>query len=186
MVEPNAFENLDSLILSAIEVRELTGWPDPMVEDYLNILRNIVNTAEKADQIAIQVNTNSDNIEALDVRVTQNESLIADLTVRVDANELAIDNHINSDSEHGVNGVNVGTEDFCSSTVGGVVLLADLIADLSPIVTVDLNNAPVIYDQAYTQLVTDLTNENKAKINEIVSKINEIISGQKISKQMSN
>ena len=198
LADTNAFENLDSLILSANEVRELTDWGDAMVEDYLNILRNIISNAINSDQIAVEVNQNTADIEALDVRVTVNEVDIANLTIRVEDNELAItaldlrvtqnetdiNDHVTSDSQHGVTGVNVGTEDFCTNSVGGVVLLADVIADLTQIATSDVLVAPATYDQTYTQTVSSLTNDNKAKINEIVLKINAIIAGQQTAKQM--
>lgn len=198
LADTNAFENLDSLVLSANEVKELTDWGDAMVEDYLNILRNIIANAINSDQIATEVNQNADDITALDIRVTVNEVDIANLTIRVEDNELAIvaldvrvtqnetdiNDHVTSDSQHGVTGVNVGTEDFCTDSVGGVVLLADVITDLTQIATADIAAAPVAYDQTYTQTVADLVNENKAKINEIVLKINAIIDGQQTAKQM--
>lgn len=49
MVSTNV-EKLESLILSASEIQELTGWPDAMIEDYLNILRNIAMLAGSADE----------------------------------------------------------------------------------------------------------------------------------------
>lgn len=42
---------LEGLILSSFEIRELTGWPDAMVEDYLNILRNIIKVADLIDSV---------------------------------------------------------------------------------------------------------------------------------------
>ena len=47
----NTTEKLAGLVLSAYEVKELTGWNDAMTEDYLNILRNIVNVAQDVDAI---------------------------------------------------------------------------------------------------------------------------------------
>ena len=42
-------DKLSGFVLSANEVKELTGWDDAMTEDYLNILRNIVNIAQDVD-----------------------------------------------------------------------------------------------------------------------------------------
>ena len=57
MVEPNR------LILSAQEIKQITGWPDAMVEDYLNILTDTQELGENIDE-------DSERIDALDVRVT--------------------------------------------------------------------------------------------------------------------
>jgi hypothetical protein len=46
----NTSASLSSLILSAAEVRELTGWPDAMIEDYLNIFRSLVLLADNLDE----------------------------------------------------------------------------------------------------------------------------------------
>jgi hypothetical protein len=40
--------NTRSLVLSAIEVKELSnGWPDPMIEDYLSKLEGIVSVTQE-------------------------------------------------------------------------------------------------------------------------------------------
>ena len=31
-----------SMSLSAAEVKALTGWPDPMIQDYLNIIQRLI------------------------------------------------------------------------------------------------------------------------------------------------
>jgi hypothetical protein len=42
---------LRGLVLSAVEVKELTGWSDPMVEDYLNILQSLITLADEIDTV---------------------------------------------------------------------------------------------------------------------------------------
>lgn len=44
---------LRGLVLSASEIRELTGWSDAMVEDYLNILSNLITLADSIDAISV-------------------------------------------------------------------------------------------------------------------------------------
>ncbi len=46
MVSPT---DLEGLILSAEEIGLLTGWPDEMIEDYLTILRNLIEIAASVD-----------------------------------------------------------------------------------------------------------------------------------------
>ena len=57
MVEPNR------LILSAQEIKQITGWPDAMVEDYLNILTDTQELGENIDE-------DSERIDALEISVT--------------------------------------------------------------------------------------------------------------------
>ena len=56
MADPTTASLLRRLVLSAIEVREMTGWPAAMTEDYLNILDDIITLASNID-------TNTDNVE---------------------------------------------------------------------------------------------------------------------------
>lgn len=46
----STLNNLSQLILSGLEIKELTGWPDAMVEDYLNILRDLILLATTVDE----------------------------------------------------------------------------------------------------------------------------------------
>ena len=42
-------EQLRGLVLSATELREMTDWPDALIEDYLNLLNNFITLAEIID-----------------------------------------------------------------------------------------------------------------------------------------
>lgn len=192
MADTNAFEKLETLLLSAQELKELNpNWADGMIEDYLNQFRNMANVAINSDQIATEVNQNATDIginaTAIGVNATAigvNATAIGVNATDIGTNATNLTNHINSDSQHGVTGDNVGTQDFCTNSVGGVVLIAAVISDLVVISTADIAAAPALYDQTYTDTVATLVNENKAKINEIVAKINAIIDGQQTAKQM--
>lgn len=141
--------------------------PDLLVKDYQGILQDFVFT--------------SDEIDGLEEKVTQNTE---DIKV-----------HVESDSEHGVTGDNVGTEDFCTELIGGVVLLSELVnnaADSTQQITlVDITAAPASYNQTYTQTLASMANDTKAKHNQLVldlnaaiAQINDIISKAKTAKQM--
>jgi hypothetical protein len=54
MVDQITIQQLKGLLLSAPEIKTLTGWPDPMVEDYLNILENIIEVALTVNDIIDQ------------------------------------------------------------------------------------------------------------------------------------
>lgn len=196
---------ITTLNLSASSITNMTGWPEMMTNDYLTNLSNFREIAMKSDELvelvetnelniainAANIETNTDNIliNATDIatnatNIASNTTDIATNATNISTNATNLTNHELDSGAHGVTGDNVGTEDFAQPATGGVVLLAALVADLAQIATADIAAAPVAYDQTYTQSVTDLTNENKAKINEVVLKVNEIIAGQIASKQM--
>ena len=47
----NTVEKINSLILSATEIKQMTDWPDAMIEEWLTILRNLINIAQDVDII---------------------------------------------------------------------------------------------------------------------------------------
>jgi hypothetical protein len=42
-------EELRGLVLSAVELKNLTQWPSALVEDYLNLIDNLINISEAVD-----------------------------------------------------------------------------------------------------------------------------------------
>lgn len=49
MADVTTAQRLRGLILSAVELRAMTDWPDALVEDYLNLLDNLVLLAGEVD-----------------------------------------------------------------------------------------------------------------------------------------
>jgi hypothetical protein len=45
----SVINQLRGLVLSAAELRDITNWPPALIEDYLNILDNIITLAENLD-----------------------------------------------------------------------------------------------------------------------------------------
>lgn len=136
----------------------------------------VASNTDRLDIAEPKIQDNTDRLNIAEPIITDNTDRLDIVEPKVTANAAAIAL---------ANGQLVGNNDFATDAVGGVVLLAALVADLTQIATVDISAAPATYDQAYTQSVTDLTNENKAKINNIVTKVNAIIAGQILAKQMS-
>lgn len=168
---------------------------EPIVADNvfrLDTLEPIVaNNVLRLDVIEPIVANNTNRLDIIEPIVADNTIRIGDLETGVSDNSDRLDiiEPIVTDNAAAIalaNGQLVGNMDYATASVGGVVDLAALVSDLTQIVTPDIGAAPAAYDQTYTQSVTDLTNENKAKINEIVTKVNEIIAGQISAKQMSN
>ena len=100
----NALDKIESLVLSAVEIKEITGWPDAMIEDYLNILRNIIITATDIDinseqvvintaniaQNASDIATNSSNIATNAGNITTNTAAISANSAAISANTISI------------------------------------------------------------------------------------------------
>lgn len=58
---PNVIRNsLRGLVLSAIEIKNLTRWPGAMVEDYLNLLDNFISLATQLDNMVDVVRVTAD------------------------------------------------------------------------------------------------------------------------------
>lgn len=210
----------NSLNLSASQLRELVGgdWPDALILDYLAQLENVEIIAGDNTDLSDRVEKNELDIvdlkqvdEGLQNQINSNDTDILDLqqenanqhvaidgnTTNISNNTTAISDHINSDSAHGVTGNNVGSGDFATSLVGGVVLLASLVsdaADSSAVVSIaDVADAPATYDQAHIQSIVDLANDTKSKHNQLVldlnnsiSVINAIIQSMITAKQMAD
>ena len=156
-------------------------WPALLIKDYQGILQDFVFLAN--------------DLDLFDGRITQNSD---DIVINVDAIQVNADNfdaHNTSNSQHGVTGDNVGTEDFCTALVGGVVLLMDLVNDAvdstAEITVTDISAAPGAYNQVFTQTLVDMANDTKAKHNQLVidlnaaiAQINDLIAKAKTAKQM--
>lgn len=201
-------DRLRTQSLSASSLKQITKmqgseWSDTLVNEFINYLNNIALVASGTDSNGDQINENTQNIASNangiannTVLISQNSDLIA---LNADAIVIVSDNlnaHVISNSEHGVTGENVGTEDFCTDLIGGVVLLSALVNEAidstAEITIADLLPAPAAYDQAYTQLQSDLINDTKAKHNQLlldlnaaISQFNELIANMKTANQMS-
>jgi len=177
-----AEQGLTRANLSYDDVARWSGFKNKtMINDYLGIGQATALIIAAVDQNEVDI---ADNL------VLINQNII---DIDLDAANLAA--HIADDSAHGVTGVVVGTEDYCTDLIGGVVLLMDIVADAvastAEVVLADLASAPVAYDQAYVDLQSGLINDLKAKhntmltdINAAIAQINDLIAKAKTAKQM--
>ena len=126
-------------------------WPDLLIKDYQGIIQDFAFLADSNDD--------------LDSRIVENESNIEINKTDIKANKDNLETHVSSNSEHGVTGDNVGTEDFCTDVIGGVVLLMDLVNDAvnstQEITIADITDAPNAYDQNHIQTLVDMANDTK-------------------------
>lgn len=136
---------------------------------------NALAIAQNAEDIAI----NSEAIIQNALAISENADDIADNAAAIVLLANSIDSHINASQAHGSNGDIVGFNDTATESTVGLVArmasIADAVETTVDITTSDIGAAPATYDQAYTQSVTDLTNENKAAINQLASDLNDAI-----------
>lgn len=153
------------------------------VED--NIIAIAANK-EAIESNALAIAKNAEDIAVNSAAIVQNALAIAENTTNIQANAQAIillanslDAHVNASQAHGSNGDIVGFNDTANESTVGLVArmasIADAVETTVDITTADIGAAPAAYDQVYTQSVTDLTNENKAAINQLASDLNDAI-----------
>lgn len=150
---------------------------------------NIIAIDENKEAIennALAIAQNAEDIAENTESIIQNALAIAQNSIDIAANANAIillanslDSHVNSSQAHGSNGDIVGFNDVADETIVGLVKrmasISDAVETTVDITTADIGAAPTAYDQVYTQSVTDLTNENKAAINQLSSDLNDAI-----------
>ena len=100
-----------------------------------------------------------------------------------ETNAQNLSTHTSSSTQHGATGDIVGNEDFAQAAIGGGVLLASKVNELTQN-TVNVVNAPAAYDQAHAQSLVEAINSLASKQNDIIGKINEFIQSQQNAKQM--
>lgn len=126
-----------------------------------------------------QVNVNIQDIATNESDITTNAQGIAQNALSIAQNAQDLADHEALEEAHGSNGVIVGFGDLADEVTVGLVkrmaLISDAVDTLVNITTTDIGAAPAAYNQAYTQSVTDLTNENKAAINQLASDLNDAI-----------
>lgn len=128
------------------------------------------------DEELLSVNASlSETVE----QVNDNTSSIASISQSVSDVEQSLSDHEALEQAHGSNGNIVGFEDLATEAVVGLVNRMQSVElasySTATITTDDIGDAPSSYDQTYTQSVTDLTNENKAAINQAIADLNSLI-----------
>ena len=189
-------------IATESDMRQQVGrvLPDRFIKDYVAIKQTIGASID-------QTNTNSENIDTLDARLDTAEVAIVslddrvdtaegDITAldgRVDTVESGLSNHIDAESAHGASGDIVGTDDYCTASVGGTVLLAGAVANANQVSTtipIFVAAAGATYSQAHTQTQIDTINALRQNVtdlvaanNALVSTINQMLATERTAKQ---
>ena len=184
-----------SLDLSIGDIkREHPNWSKTAIDDYFYKQSNINTMAllsddqtDKIEKNTQDIETNKENIEtnaenlanhinkesgahaasAISYDNTDSGLVAEDSQAAIDEGDFDLKTHEALTSAHGVTGNNVGTEDYASSSIGGVVLEAANVVDaIESTVSVDSPDA--------TDLATVITlaNETKADLNQLVTDLN--------------
>ncbi len=162
-------------------LRKLIGtqWPEQLVKDYLA-------SKNTAQQFVDAINKNSDDIVTINGQIVVINGQITTLTTN-------LNNHVAAQSAHGAAGDIVGTNDYCTASVGGTVLLAAAQADASTATITPptaLGAAPAAYNQAYAQSQTDAINtlitnvsDLRTTLNALVGVVNNMLATERTAKQ---
>lgn len=175
------------------------SWSLLLKEDWQNKTTGLNETAEVANEANVTANNEKDRNDTQDEVIESNtndlklvnnkvagiDKKVKDIDIDVEQNKQDIatnkqnlEDHENETSAHGVIGNNVGTEDYCTDSIGGVVLLA---ANISELTTYSAPAAPAAYDQTEEQAFRDGVQD---ELNKLINKVNELIQGQIAAKQM--
>ncbi len=73
----NTEAELRGLLLNAVELKNISGWPDALVEDYLNIIENIVTVATAVDTDTNNIDDINQQISTLGVRIGKLKAMIS-------------------------------------------------------------------------------------------------------------
>ena len=180
------------------------NWSQTVKLDYQNKTNGLNGVAEVANEAnrtaSDEANRNADQDKAIELNrkniletsskvsvlsqsVTKNTAAIGENKQAIKTNASNLKTHEELNSAHGVTGDNVGNEDFAQELVGGVVLIAANLAELTHSFS-SLTAAPADYDQTYMQSVADAVNSLGSQQGDIINLLNEVLRGQKDAKQM--
>jgi hypothetical protein len=167
---------LRNYVFTEAELQRVLGgkFPDQFIKDYIAGKTNTESLLAAIDANAADIEDIQLQLTTVNGQITVINGQIVTLQTNVSAVTSSLNAHIAAQSAHGATGDIVGTLDYCSATVGGVVLLATAVGDAADSTTTPpspVAAAPAAYNQAYAQSQTNAIN---ALINNITSLKNEL------------
>ena len=174
-----------------------SGLPQPFQllfgKDYVSMKQQVFGTAASITEINSQLLIIDERLDIAEVLIQENTDRIDLIEVDLADFHIAFDDHVAATEAHGSTGDIIGTDDYCTDTVGGTVLLADAVADQaasSASVTTSPNSAPVAYSQADAATWVTMLNDLKTQVNQlvtdhnaVVTKLNSILATDRTAKQ---
>lgn len=187
------------------DLLKLSGLPisfqSKFTRDYVSIKGDINNNNYELNQLTIRVQIAENDIDAIEIRLDQAETDISDIDSRLTTAEgdLAtvtsdLSDHEADQSAHGATGDIVGTNDYCTTSIGGTVLLAEAVADVTP-VSVSAAITPAAAGAAYVQadaatwvnaLFEHRTNINQlaTAVSNLITQLNLLLANSRTAKQL--
>ena len=161
-IDANEVAIADNAIAISVNATNIATNADDISTNATNIATNVTNISTNAGNIS----TNATNISTNTTNISTNASGIS-------TNATNLTNHEADTSAHGVTGVNVGTLDYCSLSVGGVALLCESRSNSSStaeqVTQANATVAPAAYNQVQIQTIVSLANDTKEKYNQLES-----------------
>ncbi len=184
-------------ILTESELQRLTGgqWPDRLVKDYIASTVNEENINGEVGDLTVEITTIKGDIITINGQITSLSARVTTAEGNITTLQTNLAAHVGAQSAHGAAGDIVGTDDYCTASVGGTVLLAAAQANatasaVTPPAT--LGAASATYVQAEQQAQTDtinglIANINtiKADLNAAITVINNMLATERTAKQRS-
>lgn len=167
------------------------NWSNALKLSYIEQSDAVVDASKTADEASKGVLTEKERNDIQDQSITELEKEVTSfgqsiqtLGQATSSNQKAINDHVVKTEAHGSNGKILGANDYAEELVGGVVLLAAKVDELTA-ATINVVDAPAAYDQTQIQGLVDAVRSLATKQGDIINKVNEIIQGQITAKQMS-
>lgn len=167
-------------ILTESELQRLTGgqWPERLVKDYIASTVNEETINGEVGDLTVEITTIKGDIITINGQITSLSTRVTTAEGNITTLQTNLASHVGAQSAHGATGDIVGTNDYCTATVGGTVLLAAAQANaVASAVTppAALGAASATYVQAEQQAQSDAVNALIANINTLKSDLNAAI-----------
>jgi hypothetical protein len=156
----------------------------PLKDFLINTFQDLGNLADKSNQAGDDAENAVNTNERQDEEITENRQGIEANTAAINTVSETLDNHVNSQQQHGANGDIVGNLDYASPTIGGVVLQAQKVSVNEIVYPDEIGAAPETYEQGYTQTLANAINATVSNQKVINSKLNDIITALTTAKIM--
>ncbi len=153
-------------------------WPDKLRKDYIASKFNTAQLLQFTNENTADIEDIQLQLTTINGQITVINGQIVTLQTDVSAVTSSLNSHIAAQSAHGATGDIVGTLDYCTATVGGVVLLAAAVGNAAETTTLPpsaVGAAPAAYNQTYAQSQTDAINALINNITDLANALNSAV-----------
>lgn len=167
--------------------------PAVFVKDYVAGKNNASSMLAQIDENTADILVINGQITTINGQITTINGEILVINGQISTLTTNLNNHVAAQSAHGSTGDIVGTDDYCTASVGGTVLLAAAQANASTATItppVALGAAPAAYNQVYAQSQTDAINtlitnvsDLRTTLNALVGVVNNMLATERTAKQ---